>query len=148
VTATPVNVASASVAPHLIRNYPPPRGQVATSPHGHPWQIIEAALATMATPPRFAPLPIHFQGSEFAFQDAGPFGYTNPSRLAHDEALCLFPAMHLNTFVSLGAGLPKLLHLGDASKTDPRERYMKWIVEVANGTELVHDSLAAELRKL
>lgn len=148
VTASSAIVASASVPPHLIRTYQRPRGQVETSPQGHAWQIVEAVLATMATPPHFAPFPISHEGHGYTFQDAGPFGFTNPSRLAHDEALCLFPKMHLHTFVSLGAGLPKLIRMVNTLLTDPLERYIRWVIEVANDPERVHDALAGELRRL
>jgi hypothetical protein len=148
VTTSSANSGSAGVLPYLVRNYPAPKGQVATSPHNYSWKIVEAALATMATPSHFAPFSIHFQGLDYAFQDAGPSGFTNPSRLAHDEALCLFPKMYLNTLVSLGAGLPKLLRLQDRSPADPRERYIAQLVRVAHDTERVHNDLASELRRL
>ena len=70
-----------------MRDLQVPRGQVSSSPQGHKWSVIDAVLATMATPPYFDPVTIVYQGSTYKFRDAGPLGFTNPARLAYDEAI-------------------------------------------------------------
>jgi hypothetical protein len=133
--------------PHLIRTYPTPRGEVPASPDGHTWTILEAALAPIFSPAYLDSLPIIHNGAKHRFQDAGPFGFTSPSQLAYPEALCLFPGRRPNTFVSLGADLPKLLNLVDMSHGDPLRRYIEHLVKVVSDTERVHDALAGELQK-
>lgn len=56
--------------------------------------------------------------------------------------------MHLGTFVSIGAGLPKLLSRNDISSVNPAWAYMEHTVKVATDTENVHKSVATELKKL
>jgi hypothetical protein len=109
--------------------------------------VLEAALAAISSPVYFGPLLIVRGDAEYRCQDASPFGFTNPSRLAYHEAMCLFPRARLNTFVSLGAGLPTLLNLEGMSQQNLARDYMERITRVSSDTEGVHHSLARELQK-
>lgn len=134
--------ATAIVSPYLLRTYNTPRGEISAAPEGHAWTLLEAALATIASPPCFDAFPI----GGFSFQDAGPAGFTNPSQLALEEARKLFSGRRLRHFVSLGAGLPSPLELRNLSQMDHRDLHLEQLVKVAQDTERVHYSISGELQ--
>jgi hypothetical protein len=132
-----------SLPPYLIRTYPVPVGEVSPSPTGHKWSIIDAALATTATPGLFDPHSISSRGIEYTFRDPGLSGFSNPAGLAHEEATRLFPSRRLNVLLSMGYGLPSLI--------DERSQAFdlaSHLLRVSGDAEKKHEELAAMFMKL
>jgi hypothetical protein len=143
ITVSSADSAVVGAQPHLVRTYPTPVGEVSASPHNHQWLITEAILASLATPPYFEPLVIISNRSTFTYRE--PLGHNNPAKAALHEASRMFSRKHLGALISLGAGLPKLLDLKDASPVPLVQQWMHHLVKVSNDTEMVHENLSREL---
>jgi predicted acylesterase/phospholipase RssA len=131
--------------PYLIRTYPVPSGEVKPSPSGHQWSVIDASLATTATPGLFPPHSISSDGQEYTFQDPGLSGSSNPAGLAREEAARLFPSRRLNVLLSMGCGLASLIHEEDQSQAFDLANHL---VTVSSDAERQHEELAKMFRRL
>jgi hypothetical protein len=136
VTVTPV--AGGHRPPYLIRNYAVPLGEVVPTPRLYQWSITDAALAATANPDLFPPHSITNEGSTYYYQDTSLSGYSNPSVLAHEEAMRLFPDKKLNVLLSIGPGQPALIRKDDESQIYAVLDHLK---EVAGDAEKAHEDL-------
>lgn len=105
-------------------------GGVSASPHNHQWLITEAILASLATPPYFEPLEIVSNLSVFRYRE--PLGHNNPASTALHEASRTFSRKHLGSFISLGAGLPRLLDFKDPSPVSSMQSWIGYLVGILN----------------
>jgi hypothetical protein len=85
---------------YLIKSY-----EESDIPHGHPWSILDAALATSAAPTYFEACRIlRSDGHLFTFEDAGAHGANNPTEIALEEFRIIDNADFNYYLVSIGTG--------------------------------------------
>jgi hypothetical protein len=106
---------------------------------------MDAALATTATPGLFPPHSISSRGMEYTFQDPGFSGFSNPARLAYEEAARLFPSRRLNVLLSMGYGAPSLIQERDRSQAFDLASHF---VAVSSDAERQHEELARMFMRL
>lgn len=117
----------------LFRNYIHSGGQAGT----HRCSVLEAARATSAAPSYLPPVKLSIVGKEHLFKDGGLVA-NNPTSLAIQEALALWPGQPISCVLSLGCGkAPDPVEFG----TGALHFLFKELPEVALSTEPIHDKV-------
>ena len=134
------------VPPYLLRNYSRQRkGKVQPTPLGPKWLVRDAILASTATL-HFSPCSVPHRNSIYKYEDASSAGWSNPAKLAWDEADAVFPGKRMNVLLSMGIGLPNLIKPENASRGENwlNERIQQ-LEQVAHDTERDHRDLMKAL---
>jgi hypothetical protein len=82
---------------------------------------------------------------EYTFQDPGLSGFSNPARLAYEEAARLFPSRRLNVLLSMGYGAPSLIQERDRPQAFDLASHF---AAVSSDAERQHEELAKMFMRL